>query len=72
MSIQSFIPNGIPLVPNCEAYYGYLPEFLTVTDGNEHIVAAGIILQFPIVVMGRGYNDYGWYNQSLAAIRKKA
>jgi len=45
---------------------GYLPEFVTVTDGKDHDVTVGRTLQFPkgsIVAVDRGYNDYGWYNQ---------
>jgi len=45
---------------------GYLPEFVTVTEGKIHEVIIGRTLQFPkgsIVVIDRGYNDYAWYNQ---------
>ena len=45
---------------------GYLPEFVTVTDGKDHDVTVGRTLEFPkgsIVAVDRGYNDYGWYNQ---------
>ncbi len=45
---------------------GYLPEFVTVTEGKAHDVTIGRLLKFPkgsIVAMDRGYNDYGWYNQ---------
>jgi len=43
---------------------GYLPEFVSITEGSCHEVNIGKLLQFPkgsIVVMDRGYNDYGWY-----------
>lgn len=43
---------------------GYLPEFVSITEGNCHDVNMGKLLQFPkgsIVAMDRGYNDYGWY-----------
>jgi putative transposase len=45
---------------------GYLPEFVTLTDGKTTDIAAGRVLAFPtgsIVVYDRGYTDYGWYNQ---------
>ena len=43
---------------------GYLPEFVTVTDGKHHDVTAGRAMKFPkgsIVVFDKGYNDYEWY-----------
>ena len=48
---------------------GYLPEFVTVTEGKTHDVVVGCTLQFPkgsIVAVDRGYNDYEWYNQLTA------
>ena len=45
---------------------GFIPEFVTVTDGKTHDVTIGRTLKFPkgsIVAVDRGYNDYGWYNQ---------
>lgn len=45
---------------------GYLPEFVTVTEGKAHDVTIGRTLKFPrgsMVAMDRGYNDYGWYKQ---------
>ena len=45
---------------------GYLPEFVTVTEGNQHDVTVGRTLNFPkgsIVAIDKGYNDYAWYNQ---------
>lgn len=45
---------------------GYLPEFVTVTDGKTHDVTVGRALRIPrgsIVAIDRGYNDYGWYDQ---------
>ncbi len=45
---------------------GYLPEFVTLTEGRKHDVTVGRILQFPkgsIVVMDKAYNDYSWYKQ---------
>ncbi len=45
---------------------GYLPEFVTVTEGKDHDVTVGRTLKFPkgsIVAVDKGYNDYGWYNQ---------
>jgi len=44
---------------------GYLPEFVTVTDGKVADVTAGRCINFPkhsIVVCDRGYNDYAWFN----------
>ncbi len=45
---------------------GYLPEFVTITEGKTHDVTIGRTLKFPkgsIVAIDRGYNDYAWYNQ---------
>lgn len=45
---------------------GYLPEFVTVTEGKNHDVTVGRTLEFPkgsIVAVDKGYNDYGWYKQ---------
>lgn len=45
---------------------GYLPEFVTVTDGKTHDVTVGRTLQFPkgsIIAIDKGYNDYAWYKQ---------
>jgi len=45
---------------------GYLPEFVTITEGKGHDVTVGRCLQFPkgsIVAMDKGYNDYHWYKQ---------
>jgi putative transposase len=45
---------------------GYLPEFVTVTEGKTHEVTVGRTLQFPkgsMVAVDRGYNDYTWYKQ---------
>ena len=45
---------------------GYLPEFVTITDGKDHDVTVGRTLNFPkgsIVAIDKGYNDYAWYNQ---------
>lgn len=45
---------------------GYLPEFVTVTEGRCADVTAGRKINFPkgsIVVMDKGYNDYEWYKQ---------
>jgi putative transposase len=44
---------------------GYLPEFVTVTEGKKHDVTVGRLLNFPkgsIVAIDKGYNDYTWYN----------
>jgi len=45
---------------------GYLPEFVTVTEGKDHDVTVGRTLAFPkgsIVAVDKGYNDYAWYKQ---------
>ena len=45
---------------------GYLPEFITVTDGKTHDITAARTMDFPqgsIVVVDKGYNDYAWYKQ---------
>jgi len=45
---------------------GYLPEFVTVTEGKNHDVTVGRTLEFPkgsIVAVDKGYNDYAWYKQ---------
>jgi len=45
---------------------GYLPEFVTVTEGKNHDVTVGRTLKFPkgsIVAVDKGYNDYAWYKQ---------
>lgn len=45
---------------------GYLPEFVSITDGKTSDVEMGRALQFPrgsIVAIDRGCNDYSWYNQ---------
>lgn len=45
---------------------GYLPEFVTITEGKDHDVTVGRTLGFPkgsIVAVDKGYNDYGWYKQ---------
>ena len=45
---------------------GYLPTFITVTEGKVHDLNVGRTLTLPpqsIVVFDKGYNDYSWYNQ---------
>ena len=45
---------------------GYLPEFVTITEGKQHDVTVGRMLNFPkgsIVAIDKGYNDYAWYKQ---------
>jgi putative transposase len=45
---------------------GYLPEFVTITEGKDHDVTVGRTLAFPkgsIVAIDKAYNDYTWYNQ---------
>ncbi|WP_424947912.1 IS4 family transposase [Candidatus Spongiihabitans sp.] len=45
---------------------GCLPEFVAITDGKTSDLAIGRALRFPkgsLVVIDRGYNDYGGYKQ---------
>ena len=45
---------------------GYLPEFVTVTEGKTSDIEMGHTLEFPkgsIVAIDWGYNDYAWYHQ---------
>jgi len=45
---------------------GFLPEFVTVTEGKNHDVTVGRTLKFPkgsFVAIDKGYNDYSWFNQ---------
>jgi len=45
---------------------GYLPEFVSITEGKNHDVTVGRTLNFPkgsIIAIDKGYNDYGWYKQ---------
>lgn len=47
-------------------HQGYLPEFITVTDGKTHDITAARAMDLPqgsIVVVDKGYNDYAWYKQ---------
>lgn len=48
------------------SHEGYLPEFVTITEGKGHDVTVGRTLEFPkgsIVAIDKGYNDYAWYNR---------
>ena len=45
---------------------GFLPEFVTITEGKVSDITVGRTLAFPassIVVFDRGYTDYRWYYQ---------
>lgn len=45
---------------------GYLPAFVSITDGKTSDIKAGRTLSFPkgsIVACDRGYTDYTWYKQ---------
>ncbi|MCP4238871.1 MAG: IS4 family transposase, partial [Aestuariibacter sp.] len=45
---------------------GYLPEFVTITDGKDSDITIGRTLNFPkgsIVAIDKSYNDYSWYNR---------
>ncbi len=44
---------------------GYLPEFVSITDGKDSDISIGRTLSFPkgsIIAIDKGYNDYRWYN----------
>ena len=48
------------------SHEGYLPEFITVSDGKTHDITAARAMDLPqgsIVVVDKGYNDYAWYKQ---------
>ena len=43
---------------------GYLPEFVTMTEGKNHDVTLGRVLNCPkgsIIAIDKAYNDYAWY-----------
>ena len=45
---------------------GYLPEFVTITEGKTADITVGRSLKFPkgsVIATDRGYIDYGWFNQ---------
>ena len=45
---------------------GYLPEFVTITEGKDHDVTVGRTLAFTkgsIVVIDNAYNNYAWYKK---------
>jgi putative transposase len=45
---------------------GYLPEFVTITEGKKHDITVGRMLNFPkgsMVAIDKAYNDYAWYKQ---------
>jgi putative transposase len=45
---------------------GHFPAFATITEGRRHDVPVGREFDFPkgsIVVIDKGYTDYGWYKQ---------
>jgi len=47
-------------------HQGYLPEFVTITEGNVADITEGRKLKFPkhsIVVIDRGYTDHLWYKR---------
>ena len=44
---------------------GYLPEFVTISDGKTHDIVEARSMNFPkgsIIVADKAYNDYEWYN----------
>lgn len=48
---------------------GYLPEFVTITEGKTSDIEVGRTVNFPkgsIVAIDRGYNDYAWFNSLTA------
>lgn len=45
---------------------GHFPAFATITDGRDHDVPVGRAFDFPkgsLLVVDKGYTDYGWYKQ---------
>lgn len=45
---------------------GFIPEFVTITEGKTSDIRAGRTLNFPkgsMIAIDRGYNDYAWFNQ---------
>ena len=47
-------------------HQGYLPEYVTITEGKTTDIAVARTLHFPkgsIVVFDRGYTDYQWYHR---------
>jgi hypothetical protein len=45
---------------------GHFPAFATLTEGRRHDVPVGRAFDFPkgsIVILDKGYTDYGWYKQ---------
>jgi len=45
---------------------GYLPEFVSISEGNKHEVNIGKLMKFPkdsIIKFDKGYIDYAWYKQ---------
>ncbi len=45
---------------------GYLPEFVTITEGKCHDVTIGRTFKFSkgsMVAIDKGYNDYAWYKR---------
>lgn len=45
---------------------GHFPAFATLTDGRDHDVPVGRRFIFPkgsLIVVDKGYTDYGWYKQ---------
>jgi len=47
-------------------HQGYLPEFVTLTEGSVHEVNMGKQMDFPkgsMIAMDKGYNDYAWYKE---------
>lgn len=50
----------------CMDHDGYLPTFLTVTDGKKHDIVAARAMTLPkgsIVAVDRAYVDFNWFNQ---------
>jgi len=47
-------------------HQGYLPEFVTITEGNVADITIGRTLDFPkgsMIVVDRGYTDHLWYKR---------
>ena len=45
---------------------GYLPEFVTITEGSTYEIGIGKEMNFPkgsIIAIDRGYTDFAWYKE---------
>ena len=59
-------PKGVVKLHVGLNHAGYLPEFVTITEGKTHDVVVGRTLEFTqgsMVVIDKAYTDYAWYKQ---------